>query len=94
MSQILVEQYPSPMKLDVLGAEDWPVMEEPVGVIEREVTNTETSYIVEGAGVICPLPESAGAAAEFSAGDLVTIMPETRCRWTITEAVERHYANG
>jgi uncharacterized cupin superfamily protein len=91
MNKVLVEQDPSPMKLEVLGVDDWPVAREAVGVSKREYTVSETSYIIEGSGEI-KIPDN--ESVSFSAGDLVTVMPETCCIWNITEAIERHYSKG
>ena len=52
MPQVLVEHDPSPMKLEVLDVEEWPTVIEPVGSSEHVYRQTETSYIVGGAGVI------------------------------------------
>ena len=91
MSAILVEQSPSPMKLEVLGVDDWPIVTEPVGTTERYNEDTETSFIADGAGEITVKDEDPVA---FATGDLVTVMPHTRCVWNITEAIERHYYKG
>ena len=91
MSAVLVEQFPSPMKLEVLGVDDWAVASEPVGTTERHADVTETSFILSGAGEITVKGE---APVSFAAGDLVTVMPQTLCVWNITEAIERHYYKG
>ena len=91
MNQVLVEHDPSPMKLEVMQVEDWPCVREPTSVNPRQYQDTETSYIVEGAGEI-ELPD--GTRVKFSEGDLITVMPDTECVWHITEAIERHYAKG
>ena len=79
------------MKLEVLSVDDWPLVEEPVGSIRRSVRNTETSFILAGAAVIC---SAEGEEISVGPGDLVTVMPHTDCTWNITEAIERHYSNG
>ena len=91
MNQILVEHDPSPMKLEVLNVDDWPVMREAVGQVKRHYPQTELSYIVEGGGSITA---DGAAPVYFGPGDLVTVMPQTQCVWNITEAIERHYSNG
>ncbi len=91
MNQVLIEQSPSPMKLEVLNVDDWAVARDPEGVAERYYPQTEMSYIVDGAGTITT-PE--GDVVQFASGDLLTIMPETHCVWYITEAIERHYNKG
>ena len=91
MNQVLVEQDPSPMKLEVLNVDDWPLVREPPGTSDRSYLHTETSYIVEGTGQI---EVSGGETVRISEGDLVTVMPHTQCTWNITEAIERHYYKG
>ena len=91
MSAVLVEQFPSPMKLEVLGVDDWPIANQPVGTTEHHTDVTETSFIVSGAGEITVKGED---PVSFTAGDLVTVMPQTHCVWNITEAIERHYYKG
>ncbi len=91
MSAVLVEQFPSPMKLEVLGVDDWPIVTEPVGTTERYNESTETSLIASGSGEIIVKNED---PVTFAAGDLLTVMPHTRCVWNITEAIERHYYKG
>ena len=91
MNDILIEHDPSPMKLEVLGVEDWPVCSEAVSVAERLYARTETTYIVQGCAEITP---QGGETVVINPGDLVTFMPESRCTWKITEAMERHYCAG
>ena len=91
MPRVLLEKSPSPMKLDVLGAEDWPLVVEPVGRMVRYCPATETSYIADGAGEISVQGEE---PVRFCAGDLVTVMPDTECAWNITEEIQRHYYKG
>jgi hypothetical protein len=91
LSRVLIENSPSPLKLEVLGVDDWPVAMEPAGESERYCPHTETSYIESGAGHILVEGDT---PLEFAAGDLVTVMPDTRCVWNITEAIERHYYKG
>ena len=89
MSQILVEHDPSPMKLEVLYVDCWPVKEAP-GSYHRKTELCETSYIVEGEAQISTSDEP---PVKVIAGDLVTIMPDTDCVWHITREIERHYTN-
>ena len=91
MNKVLVEQNPSPMKLEVLGIDDWPVTRDAIGTSERNYPQSETSYILEGSGEI-RVPNN--ETISITAGDLITVMPETRCVWNITEEIERHYYKG
>jgi len=91
MGQVLIEKSPSPMKLEVLNVDHWSIDQKAEGEVEFYYEDTETSLIIEGAGEI---RAADGTSVGFSAGDLVTIMPGTRCVWHITEAIERHYHKG
>ena len=87
MNQVLVEADPSPMKLEIIGAEEWPLLNHAQGTYQHSVSATETSYIVEGSATIV----SGGSIPVLvNEGDLLTIMPDTKCVWTITKAIHRH----
>ena len=79
------------MKLEVLNVDDWPLINEAVGEIVRHCAETETSFVIDGTGRV---EVEDGEPVSFSAGDLVTVLPDTRCTWHITEAIERHYYKG
>ncbi len=91
MPSVLRESSPSPMKLEVLGVDDWPVSHHSPSLWNRYIEQTEMSYILSGAGEIHVQDEP---AVSFIAGDLITVMPDTTCIWNITEAIERHYKTG
>ena len=91
MPSVLVEQNPSPMKLEVMGVEDWPLRVEPVGELDALADDAGTSYIVRGEATLQAADEDPVTVGE---GDLVVILPGTCCRWTITKEIERHHANG
>ena len=88
---VLVEHDPSPMKLEVLGVDDWSISIDAVSVQEKTHAHTETHYILRGRAEITPQD---GQTVVVRAGDLVTCMPDARCRWKITEALERHHRKG
>jgi hypothetical protein len=87
MNLALVENDPSPMKLEVLGAEDWPLVIDSIGSFERTIDSTEISYIIDGEAEIVAEGEP---PINIKEGDLLTIMPDTQCVWTITKAIQRH----
>ncbi len=91
MNDILIEHDPSPMKLEAMGMEDWPIGADPVSVREKSYDRTETTFILRGRADLTP---QGGGTVEIVRGDLVTFLPETRCTWNITEAMERHYRTG
>ena len=78
------------MKLEVLGVDDWPLVDEKPGQFQKYYNQSEISYIVDGEGMI----DFVDGQIVFESGDLVTVMPETTCTWNITKAIQRHYSNG
>lgn len=91
MNQILVEHDPSPMKLEVLGVDDWDECVESVSVQERFYAQTETTFIQHGRAEVIP---EGGSSVLINAGDLVTLLAETRCVWNITEPMTRYFRAG
>jgi uncharacterized cupin superfamily protein len=87
MNQVLVESDPSPMKLEIMGAEEWPLLIHAPGTYQHCVSATESSYIVEGNATVV---SGNALPVTVSEGDLLTIMPDTECVWTITKAIHRH----
>lgn len=90
MNGILVERGVSPMKLEVLGVEDWAVVceeaGEEAGERPRHFAQTESTYILEGSA---ELTDSAGQTTVIGGGDLVTFLPDTRCTWRTLEPMQR-----
>ncbi|MBX2882531.1 MAG: DUF861 domain-containing protein [Granulosicoccus sp.] len=91
MANVLVETDPSPMKLEILNVDDWPIKTLPCGPVSQTNSGTEMHYIIEGAGEIT---SDDGAHITFVAGDMITVMPDTTCTWNITESVEKHSSIG
>ena len=92
MTLILVEKDPSPMKLDVMGVEDWDIWEKEVSEFDWEYPQTETCYLLEGEAEITP--NEGGDPVSIQAGDLVTFLAGLRCRWRITVPVRKHFQLG
>jgi len=91
MGQVLVEKNPSPMKLEVLNVDDWPILQHEPGQFETCEERTETSLILEGEAHIQVDGEQ---PVMIQDGDLVTILPGTPCSWHITKAIKRHHLLG
>ena len=91
MSKILSEHNPSPMKLEVMGVEDWPLETIPAGTTTQQHLQTEVFYILSGE---VRLSEEDGDPVLLGAEDLVTIMPGQNCRWEVLEALSRHFQIG
>ena len=88
MDDIIIEHKVTPMKLDVLYVDDWPVWEKEVSEFDWEYDKTETCYIVEGTATITPEGKPPIIITE---GDMVTFPKGMKCVWNITEAIEKHY---
>ncbi len=91
MSKILVEQDPSPMKLDVMHVEQWALWEKEVSRFPWTYDATETCYVVEGEAVVTP---DNGDPVTISAGDLVVFMAGLSCVWEIKKPISKHYKMG
>lgn len=91
MSRILVEQDPSPMKLEVMHVEQWETWEKEVSRFPWTYDETETCYILEGAAVVTPRN---GEPVAISAGDLVVFMAGLSCVWDITQPIRKQYKIG
>ena len=89
MSLALVERDPSPMKLDVMGVEDWPLRRLGASRFECSYRNTETCYVVSGRAVITP--HDGGDTVHLGEGDLVTLLPGLRCTWETFGAFSMHH---
>ena len=89
MTHILIEYKPSPMKLEILNVEDWPVIHKPVGMHPSPVTIRETYYIEEGEAEITVDGEEPIRA---SRGDLLTIMPGKDCIWHVKAEMTMYQA--
>lgn len=90
MTQILIEHAPSPMKLEILNVEDWPVVHKPVGVHSSSATASETCYIEEGEAEIIVDGEPPVRARS---GDLLTIMPGRDFIWDVKTAMTIYQSN-
>ena len=91
MNPVLVETNPSPMKLEILGVEDWPILHQEVGQFAQTATQTETSFIISGEARLLVEGKEPVIVGE---SDLVTILPGTSCSWHITKAIKRHHSLG
>jgi uncharacterized cupin superfamily protein len=86
--RILVEHDPSPMKLEVLGVESWPIWTKEVSRFPWNYDRTEMCYLLEGDVLVTP---DGGEPVRISAGDLVTFLADLRCTWDIRMPVKKHY---
>ena len=88
MSELLIEHNPSPLKLEVLGVDDWPVRTDDVCTFSAHYETTEISYVTAGEAVITT---QSGESILARDGDMITCMPGLDCNWAIKETLTRHY---
>lgn len=88
MSWITVEHDPSPMKLDVLNVEGWPIWTKEVSTFEWTYDSTEICYILEGAAIVTP---EQGEPVTLRAQDLVNFSAGLHCTWQVIEPITKHY---
>jgi uncharacterized cupin superfamily protein len=91
MDQILVESNPAPIKLEVMGVDDWPLWEKGVSEFPWSYDQTETCYLLAGEAIVTPV---GGAPQTIREGDLVTFMKGLSCTWKIVKPVRKHYKFG
>ncbi len=88
MANIQIEKNPSPAKLEVLGVYEWPTWEKEVSEFDWEYNRKETCYIISGKAVITC---EDGDVFEIEQGDYITFPQGLKCRWKITEDIEKYY---
>lgn len=86
VERVLVERAPSPGKLEVLGAEDWPLERFPPGRHVRDYAAGEECYLVEGEAVL----RCDGQTEEVAAGDLLFIPRGLTVAWEVAAEIEYH----
>lgn len=91
MDQILIERNPSPAKLEVLGAYDWPIWSKEASTFPWTYDEKETCYFLEGEVVVTP---RSGEPVHIREGDLVTFPQGLSCTWAIRLPVTKHYRFG
>jgi len=88
MTWITIEHNPSPMKLDVLNVDGWPVWSKEVSTFEWTYDTTEICYILEGEAIVTP---EGGEPVTIRAYDLVNFSPGLRCTWQVVAPITKHY---
>lgn len=88
MDSITVEHNPSPMKLEAMNVESWPIWSKEPSTFEWTYDSRETCYILEGEALITP---HGGEPVTIQARDLVHFPKGMSCTWEIREAIEKHY---
>jgi len=88
MDQITIEHNPSPMKLEAMYVESWPVWSKEVSTFEWTYERKETAYILAGEAVVTPKD---GEPVTIRARDLVNFAKGLECTWEIRVPVRKHY---
>ena len=88
MSGITIEHNVSPVKLDAMSIDSWPVWKKEVSTFDWHYDQEETCYILEGEAVVTP---KSGEPVTIQRGDLIRFPAGLDCTWQIIEAIEKHY---
>jgi len=88
MNAITIEHNVSPVKLDTLAVDSWPIWSKEISSFDWHYDQAETCYILEGNAIVT---SDDGESVEIGEGDLVTFAKGLSCRWEIREAIKKHY---
>ena len=88
MSDITVEHNVTPVKLDAMDVDSWPIWSKEVSTFPWTYDQTEVCYILEGEVIVTP---DGGEAVTICEGDLVTFPKGMSCTWDIRQAIRKHY---
>lgn len=79
---------PEEKKLDELGVRTWPIWEKEISEFPWEYDMEEICYILEGEATVTA---EGGNQVAIMPGCLVTFTKGTKCRWSITKPIRKHY---
>ncbi len=85
MNHVLIEKSPSPSKIDVLGAEAWPLKKLAAGRHTHTYAASEDCYVTEGEAVLSCATQTAETVAD---GDLIFIPQGLTVTWEVAAEVE------
>ena len=88
MNQITIEHNPSPMKLEAMYVDSWPIWSKEVSTFEWTYDSKEMAYILEGEAVVTP---RGGEPVTIKARDLVNFAKGLVCTWEIRTPLRKHY---
>lgn len=88
MNPITVEHNVTPVKLDVLNVDGWPIWTKDVSEFDWQYDQQETCYVLEGTAVITP---EEGEPVTITSGDLVVFPRGMKCVWKVTAPIRKHY---
>jgi len=88
MDTITIEHNVTPIKLDTLAVDRWPVWTKEASTFEWHYDQTEVCYILEGEVIVTPV---GGEPVTIVAGDLVSFPAGMECTWEIKSDIRKHY---
>lgn len=88
MSEITIEHHVTPVKLEAMNVDCWPVWAKEISTFEWTYDADEMCYILEGEAIVTPTD---GEPVTIQRGDLVQFPAGMSCTWQITEDIEKHY---
>lgn len=88
MQQIHVEHHTSPVKLETMGVDGWPIWEKEVSRFDWHYDREEICYIIDGEATVTP---DGGEPVTIGRGDTVHFPAGMSCTWEITVPIEKHY---
>ena len=92
MSSITIEQNVTPIKLDTLAVDRWPIWSKEISSFDWQYEQFETCYILEGEATITIQGGAEnGESVTISEGDLVSFSKGLSCQWDITVPIIKHY---
>lgn len=91
MHPITVEHNPSPSKLEVMGAYDWPIWSAEESEFPWTYEVDEVCYILSGEVEVTPEQD---VAVTLRRGDLVSFPAGLRCTWRVITPIKKHYRLG
>lgn len=87
-NQIIVENNPSPARLESLKVNQWPTWKKEVSTFPWTFLEQEIAYILEGECVITP---AGGNPVRFGKGDLIIFPAGMTASWEVKQALHKHY---
>ncbi|MFV2056848.1 MAG: cupin domain-containing protein [Thiohalomonadales bacterium] len=96
MSGITIEKNVTPIKLDTLAIDRWPIWSKEVSTFDWLYEQNETCYILEGEAIITIRHEAndksgSRESVTITEGDLVSFSQGLSCQWRITSPIKKHY---
>lgn len=88
MKQIKIQRRVDQHALDELGVNTWGIWEKEESEFPWSYDMQETCYFIEGEVVVTT---EEGEQVSMGKGDLVTFPRGMNCRWSIRQAVRKHY---